>query len=272
MSTFEIEAEYLKHLISDIEDDSTLEIQDNHMSISFIDAAAILAIYNKLNKSAFYKYEVGEVNKVNLDFKTLNSVLNKKRMGKEEIITMNISKEQVEFKTKNFKFVLPTLVEVRSSQLTIPTHNSDQYIEVRLYNKELKESIKTISSFYDVLRVYIEDNTFKISGYKTKSSLISNMEVELCEIITDKKVNSYYSLEYIENAMKSIDKHTLVSLYIGNNMPLFIEYEVDTEFFSSRVLAPRIEDREEEEDTSSEQDQQDNNTKEDTTKTSNNNK
>jgi proliferating cell nuclear antigen len=115
--------------------------------------------------------------------------------------------------------------------------------KVKLKTSELSQGIRASESVSDHISIQVSHDGFELkSEGDTDSVELKLPKALLEEVDTKDTVKSLYSLEYFSNMIRSVGSAEFVTMFLGNNYPIRIEFDIaGTEGHVVYLLAPRLE-------------------------------
>lgn len=227
--------------ISNMIDEAGVNVGDDGMRLRAMDPAHVALVDFELGKEAFDKFEVKGSLVLGLDLDRLNTIL--KRAGGSDSISLALDEEANALRirlenTSRRTFNLP-LIEVGEEELKVPSLDFPCMVE--LSPGILSEAIKDAEIISDHVTLQVDKDNF----YVTAKGDLGNVEVkvskdEAVQFEAKQNARSMFSIEYLKDMVKAGDIATTVRLYLGENIPVKMDYLAPNVRLSF-LLAPRIE-------------------------------
>ncbi|NLK25367.1 MAG: proliferating cell nuclear antigen (pcna) [Euryarchaeota archaeon] len=238
-----IKSETLKgivEVVSTLVDEAKFNIDANGFNLKAVDPAHVAMIEMEVEKNAFEEYAADET-ELGIDLDKIKEVLRLARSG--DIIEMEQDEEKnrliirVGNITRRMNLVdITGMSDPRVPNLTFPA-------KVEVSSDELQKGIRAaevisdhiaLNAGPDGFEMYTEGDTDSVSLRLPKDLLIS------LDCIED--VRSLFPLDYFSNMVRSIPAGSGVSINLGTDYPVKLEFEIaDQRGNVDYLLAPRIE-------------------------------
>lgn len=220
--------------ISELVTEATIVLDKEGFSIVAMDPANVAMVVYKASSSAFTLYDVPETTESCINMNNFKQFL--KRGNKETILELTFT-EKVHIKmTKGNRiktFTLPVL-DVEEAKQKMP--ELQHAATVTMETKEFAEILLDAELVAESVKFAVESEGVMIESQGDLSTYRNdNME---CSISCKEKCESKYALEYLKkmvNAKMAKD----ITMKIGKDYPLMLEYETATAGKMIFILAPR---------------------------------
>lgn len=236
-------ASVLKSLIeaaAPLVDEVKLHVTADGLSIKTVDPAHVAMVDISLAGKAFTEYKATELD-LGVDLDKLNEILS---LGTaDEVITL-------EFKEDQNRLVLTVGNLVRRMSLIDANGLPDPKVpnlnlpnKVRIKASELHQGIKASKSISDHLALVVDANAFEvIAEGDTDTVNLKLAKNQLVELKASERTKSLFSLDYFSKLVKAAEGSSDVSLSLGSDYPVRMEYDfADGQGHVTYLLAPRIE-------------------------------
>lgn len=238
-----IKSETLKgvvDVVSTLVDEAKFNIDADGMELKAVDPAHVAMVDLKVQKSAFEEFSADET-ELGIDLDKIKEVLRLSRAG--DIIEM----EQDEAKNRlvlNVGNITRRMNLVDTAGMNDPkVPNLSLPAKITVTSDELQKGIRAAESVSDHIalnaspegfEMYSEGDTDSVSLRLPKDLLIS--------IDVSEKVKSLFPLDYFSNMVRSIPAGSVVTINLGSDFPVKLEFEIaDKQGSVEYLLAPRIE-------------------------------
>ncbi len=238
-----IKSETLKgvvDVVSTLVDEAKFNIDADGMELKAVDPAHVAMVDLKVQRSAFEEFSADET-ELGIDLDKIKEVLRLSRAG--DIIEM----EQDEAKNR---LVLNVGTITRRMNLVDTAGMSDPKVpnlnlpaKITVTSDELQKGIRAAESVSDHIalnaspegfEMYSEGDTDSVSLKLPKDLLIS--------LDVSEKVKSLFPLDYFSNMVRSIPAGSVVTINLGSDFPVKLEFDIaDKQGSVDYLLAPRIE-------------------------------
>ena len=227
-------------------DEGPLEIKKEGLFLRAIDPSQIAMVTMEMPKETFTEYVIeNEGAVIGINFANFSKILGRANTGEKLILSSEDNTLTIEFVGANKKrtFKVPLL---DTKDLVTKELNIDPEAIVKINAKHIKESLKDAALISSYLALDVNNDQFKIDVTGDSSKLVVENQKDLeginsIEMKNVDKARASFSLQYLESIMKACPDNNEVILSIKTEMPINIEYEIDTAKLKY-FLAPRRED------------------------------
>lgn len=238
-----IKSEALKGIVdvvSTLVDEAKFNINADGFDLKAVDPAHVAMIEMKVEKGAFEEFAADET-ELGVDLDKIKEVLRLARSG--DIIEM----EQDEEKSR---LILHVGNITRRMNLVDITGMSDPRVPnlslpalVAVTSDELQKGIRAAESVSDHIALTATPEGFEMYSEGDTDSATLNLPKDLLiSLECDERVRSLFPLDYFSNMVRSIPAGSVVSINLGSDYPVKLEFEIADKKGSVRyLLAPRIE-------------------------------
>jgi len=237
----EIKADTLKEMIrviSTLIDEAKFQVGPEGLKIKAVDPAHVADL--SLSAEAFESYQADEM-EIGVDIDKLNEVV--KLSGGQDIIAIRYDEEKnrLVIKTGNITRRMALVDTAGMSDPKIPNLNLPA--KVVLKASELTQGIKASESISDHLSLIVNPEGFELSSQGDQDSVNLKLHKDLLEDLEAKETaKSLFSLDYFANMIKSVGQSESVTLFMGSDYPVKMEFLfADGKGEVVYLLAPRIE-------------------------------
>jgi proliferating cell nuclear antigen len=238
-----VKASVLKSIIeasAPLVDEIKLHVTPEGISVRTVDPAHVAMLDVSLGAKAFQEYKATDL-ELGVDLDKMKEILN---LGSgDEVITL-------EFKEDQNRLVMSMQNLVRRMSLIDPSGMPDPKVpnlnlpnKVRIKTGELLQGIKASKSISDHLALIADENAFEvIAEGDTDTVNLKLTKNQLVELKASERTKSLFSLDYFSNLVKAADGSEDVTLNLGSDYPVRIEFGfADGHGHVTYLLAPRIE-------------------------------
>jgi proliferating cell nuclear antigen len=221
-------------------DEAKLAITPDGVGIKAVDPAHVAMVDLQLRRSAFDEYKADPM-EFGLDMDKFREVL--KLAGPEDPVDL-------EYDTEHHRLILRignlvrrmSLVDVsgmadpKVPRLDLPAH-------VTVPASELEKGIRASEAVSDHVALIVNPDSFELRAEgDTDTVNLTLPKSFLPELKTSEKVRSLFSLDYFTNMIKAAKGSEGVSLNLGNDFPVRLEFDIaGGNGHVTYLLAPRIE-------------------------------
>ncbi len=238
-----VKSETLKGIVdvvSTLVDEAKFNVNAKGVSLKAVDPAHVAMVDLKIDKSAFEEFAADDT-ELGIDLDKIKEVLRLSRAG--DIITLSQDED------KN-RLVINVGNVTRRMNLVDTTGMSDPKVpnislpaKVAVNSEELQKGIKAAESISDHIALIVTAEGFEmISEGDTDSASLKLTKDMVVSLECKENVRSLFPLDYFSNMIRAIPSGTVVSMSIGNDYPVKLEFAIaDGKGTVDYLLAPRIE-------------------------------
>jgi len=233
--------EALKDILTDV----NILINNEGLKIVSMDGSNVAVVYLKLEASKFETFICNESITAGVNMASLHKII--KSIKNNDIITFYITEKDntklcIEIENKEKKTIILTilkLLDIDEDILEIPNIEFDSVITMP--SNDFQSYIRELSIITNKIRIISENGLFILSGEgdfaKTRIQVgdVNNKQ------ITNKTANVLFNIKYLLLFIKSTNLCTTVEIYIKNDFPLILVYNVANLGKLKYVLSPLIE-------------------------------
>ncbi len=231
--------------ISDLISEGLFQLEEDGIKLVAADPAMVGLVDFKLQEEVFESFELDEETKVGLNLENFYSIL--RRANSDDIITLELKEDDSKFhitmensSTRNFSLPILNL-----SEDDIPsTDQLDFSFEAELETQVLEGAIKDAMVVSDAVTVSADGESLEISADGDQSNVNFKIK-EGSEGVLDMEggdAKSMFSLDYLSKMIGAKKLNDNVTVKLGEDFPMRLEFVVPDEVDLSFVLAPRIEE------------------------------
>ncbi len=237
-----INAEALRDAIeavSSLVDEVKFSLSEKGLELKAVDPANVAMVSLLVRPEAFdyFKVTPGEIG---VDLVRLSDVLSMADKGENVQLELDEENHKLKIGVGSLSYTLslidPTAIkkEPRIPELDLPAH-------VTLPGGELRRAVKAAEKVSDHVILGVSDESFYMEAKGDIDSL--KLKIPSTELLGMKpgEARSLFSLDYLEDMSKAIGKATEVTLEMGIDYPLRVNFKLRQSIDISYLLAPRIE-------------------------------
>jgi proliferating cell nuclear antigen len=238
-----IKSETLKgvvDVVSTLVDEAKFNIDADGIELKAVDPAHVAMVDLKVQKSAFEEFSADET-ELGVDLDKIKDVLRLSRAGDIIEMEQDEAKNRLVLHVGNITRRMNLVDTAGMSDPKVPNLNLPAKMTVT--SDELQKGIRAAESVSDHIalnatpegfEMYSEGDTDSVSLKLPKDLLIS---LEVTE-----NVRSLFPLDYFSNMVRSIPAGSVVTINLGTDFPVKLEFEIaDKRGSVNYLLAPRIE-------------------------------
>ncbi len=239
----QVRSEVLKELLAVIQtlvDEAKFNISKDGIKIKAVDPAHVAMVEMSLDAGAFEKFEADE-SELGIDIEKLSDVLKLAKAGDVVSMDLDEQKNRMVFRVDNITRRMSLVETAGMSEPKVP--NLSLPSTIRLKARELSMGIKASESVSDHISLTATPEGFElVSEGDTDSVNLHLSKEQLEELDCSEETRSLFSLDYFSNMVKSIDNDAVVTLNLGTDYPVKLEFDfADGNGKVRYLLAPRIE-------------------------------
>ncbi len=243
MFQIEVKTETLKELIgvlSTLVDEAKFNISEDGLNVKAVDPAHVAMVDLNLKSSAFDEYQASEV-ELGIDINRLNDVLRLAKPNDSISINHDNEKNRLILKVANITRSMSLVDTTGMSDPKVP--NVPLPVKVVIKTTELGQGIRASESIADHISLSVTPEGFELASEGETDSVNLKLTKDLLEKLDCKEpVKSLFSLDYFSNMIKSVTSSDIVTMHLGTDYPVKLEFEIaNGEGHVEYLLAPRIE-------------------------------
>lgn len=231
--------------ISDLISEGLFQLKEDGIELVAADPAMVALVDFKIEKDVFETYELDEETKVGLNLENLYSIL--RRANSDDTITLEVKEDDSKFyinmensSTRNFSLPILNL-----SEDDIPsTDQLDFTVTAELEATVLESAIKDAMVVSDSVTISANSDQIEIKGEGDQSNVDFTITGDSEGVIDldGGEAKSMFSLDYLGKMVGAKSLSDTVTMKMGADFPVRLEFEIPDEANLSFVLAPRIEE------------------------------
>lgn len=227
-------------VVSTLVDEAKFSVDKDGIRIKAVDPAHVAMVDLNLSKDAFEEYRADEC-ELGIDIDKLKEVL--KLARGDEIITIkhNEEKNNLIINIENITRRMSLIDTAGMSDPKVPSLNLP--VKVVMRANELDQGIKASESVSDHIALIVNPDGFELRSEGDTDSVDLKLSKELLKELDCKdEVKSLFSLDYFSNMIKSVSGAELVTMHLGSDYPVKLEFDIaEGNGHVVYLLAPRIE-------------------------------
>lgn len=226
--------------LSVIVEEVRLRILTDGIAVKAVDAANVAMVIFDLKASAFDSFEATE-GEIGLDLTKMADILAIADKKTPADLELNEETQKLLIRFSGLTYTMALLdpatirTEPRIPQLDLPA-------KVVFKGQDLKKAVKAAEKVSDHIMLSVDENRFCMEAKGDTDSV--RLEMDASELIELKSGDacSLFSLDYLANISKPIGRESVVSLSIGRDFPILINFDIAAGNGNvTFLLAPRIE-------------------------------
>ncbi len=226
-------------IISDLVTEGIFKITPDAIELVAMDPANVAMVIFKLLSSTFEEYDVKENVSLSINLNDFKQVLRRAKTNDSVTLEIDESKFKVTFKSNTTRTFFLPIIDIEDKQQRIPelkfkaTITTDSAI--------INEAIEDVDIVGESVTFSVEKQelTITASGDLTKATISIKADNQT-KIVSDQKVKSKFSIEYLKKMMQGSKVSDKVILQLSEDYPLKLEYKVLNKIQLAFILAPRV--------------------------------
>ncbi len=229
--------------ISDLISEGLFQLEEDGMKLIAADPALVGLVDFKIEEEVFNEFDLDEETMVGLNIENLYSIL--RRANADDTITFELDDSRFHITMENSStrnFSLPVL---NLSEDDIPETDQLAFdFEAELEASVLEGAVKDAMVVSDAVTVSANDSelNIKAEGDQSKAEFTITDGSEGVISMDGEPVKSMFSLDYLSKMIGGKKLSDNVTLKLGDDFPMRMEFVRPDEVNLSFVLAPRIEE------------------------------
>lgn len=237
-----IEAGILKEAtkaISTLSNEFKFKVTRDGLTIRVVDPAHLAMLELNIKKEATEEYVYVDDLEIGIDTDKLNSTIKTAKKGdmvklvyNEECNTLDIT---VGIITRSIGLIdTEGMPDPKIPNLELP-------VQAVIKSQDLNNAVKACSNVSDRLKFSADNNKFTIFAEGDPGKVNVELDKDLLkELMCYGQFKSFFSIDYLYTMVKCIDKKGFVTLKIGDDNPLQLEFKINPWIDVLYLLAPRI--------------------------------
>jgi len=236
-------ADTLKELVTIVTtlvDEAKFSITPDGIQLRAVDPAHVAMVDLKLNKEAFEEYKADET-ELGIDVAKLDQFLRLAKAGEAVDIVNDEDKGRLNVMVGNTTKKMSLIDTTGMSDPKLPNLNLPAKISMKI--DDISQGIKASESVSDHIALTATKDTFEmVCEGDTDQVQMKLAKDQLIELECNDKVKSLFPLEYFSSMMRAIPSQAKITLNLGNDYPVKIEFQIAGGNGNVvYLLAPRIE-------------------------------
>ena len=238
-----INAELLKDAIASlavIVDEVRFRIKPEGISVKAVDPANVAMVIFELGSSAFDEYSADEL-EIGIDLNKITDLLGITDKGDTVRMELEEGSHKLLIDVGGLSYTLSLLdpstirAEPRIPQLELPA-------KVVMNGTDLRRAVKAAEKISDHMLMGVSGDTFYMEAKGDTDQVRLEMGRDQLIDLKTGEASSLFSLDYLTDIVKPTNKVNEVSLSLGRDFPVIIDFEIANGAGRiSYLLAPRIE-------------------------------
>lgn len=226
-----------------------IEINENEFYIQGMDNSHISIFEVKLNKDWFDTYEIDKNYVLGMNSNIFSKILQTWNVNHEIKLNMtqhdylDISFEKISGDSEYNKYFQIPLVEINSERLNVP--DQSYTLDLEFDSKKLKKLIDELSIFGEHVNLTANENEINAISKSVEGNMTVNIpfdDIEEYSIEENETINSTFLLKFIKNVCQFHKISQNINIYITNNLPIQLKYNICENSYTRFYIAPNVDD------------------------------
>ena len=239
METLRELVEVVSTLVSEVK----LSVSKDGIEVKAVDPSHVAMLVLKLEGTVFEEF-TGEPTSLGLDVEKLKDVLRLSKPGDTIDLQYDGGKARLIVKVGKVTRHMSVIDPAGMAEPKVPNVTPPAVAVVRM--DEIRQGIRGSESISDHVTIQVDPDGFALSSEGDTDRVDLHLGKEgpgVSRLETKESVKSMYPLDFFSAMMKSITSAEEVTLHVGNEYPLKIEFSMAAGRGSGRfLLAPRVEE------------------------------
>ena len=238
-----VKPEVLKEIveiIATLVDEAKFSIEKTRLVVKAVDPAHVAMVELSISKGGFEEFKADEC-ELGVDIDKVKEVLKLAKPGDDISIEHNEERNQLVFQVGNITRRMSLVDTTGISDPKVPNLTLPVVVSVR--TEELRQGIRASESVSDHIALTATSDGFEMASEGDTDSVDLKLPKDLLEELECKEeVRSLFPLDYFSSMIKAISTSTVVTMRMGNDYPVKIEFSIaGGKGEVTYLLAPRIE-------------------------------
>ncbi|HMK47217.1 MAG TPA: DNA polymerase sliding clamp [Methanocella sp.] len=239
-----INAEVFKDAIeavSTLVDEAKFKITKDSMSARAVDPANVAMVAFDINAKAFDTFEATD-SEIGIDLIRFMDILGMASRDDKLELHLNEETRKLEIRTGGLAYTL-SLLDPGSIRKEPKVPSLELPAKIVLNGSELKRAVKAAEKVSDHMALGVKDKTFYVEAEGDLDKVrLEIPESSLISLNSTSNVRSLFSLDYLDDIVKSLGKAEQVNIDLGSDYPAKFTFSIASGNASViYLLAPRIE-------------------------------
>jgi len=243
MFQVKVKANVLKDLIdvtSPLVNEVKLNITKDSISLRAVDPAHVAMVDLSITSDAFEDYKAEDL-ELGIDMDKFAGIM--RLAGSDDDIFMEFDQKQnrLIIKIGNLVRKMALIDTAGMPDPKMPTLELPGKVTLRA--SELNKGIKASESISDHLAITMKKDSFQLYAEGDTDTVDLTIPKDLLvDLTATSKIKSLFSIDYFSNMIKSVKANEDVTIFLGNDNPTRVEFDVaQSKGHVTYLLAPRIE-------------------------------
>ncbi len=243
MFTAKIRSEVLREItdvISTLVDEAKFNLTSDSLTVRAVDPAHVAMVDMVIEKGAFEDYKADE-GELGIDLDKVKEVLRLAKAGDVIEVDHDEDRNRLVVHVGNITRQMALVDTAGMSDPKVP--NLDLPAKVVVRTDEIRQGIKASESVSDHIALIAHSDGFEMISEGDADTVRLDLPKDLLdELQCKEKVRSLFPLDYFSNMVKAISSASSVTIHLGNDYPVRLEFGLAADNGKAiYLLAPRIE-------------------------------
>lgn len=228
--------------IAELIDEGIFKLKKDGVSFLAADRALVAVVDFYISSEAFDSYEIDKEHNIALNIASLLSVL--KRASSRDKLSLELKDNKLEIRIENSskrRFIVP-LLDLTEEEVP-PVDQLEFSAQVKIKPEIVQSGIEDAEIIADSVIFEISPDGFLMRAEGDISQTELRLEKgndALLDLKTDGVVKARYPLDYLKKMIKAAKLSESVSIKLGQDYPMRLEFHPREKVSLSFVLAPRV--------------------------------
>ncbi len=232
------------NILSELVNDVRIKLDADKLEIVAMDPANVAMIVFRLLNSAFAEYDVKGVEVISVNLESLKQVLGRAKPNDNIVLELDEEKNRLKIglrgeSKRNFNL---GLIDIHEKDQNVPELDFNGSVEMS--SVVFGEAVEDMDIVADTVSLSTDGNAFLVEAagntHDAKVSFNKSDSIAINLGGEKEEVKSKYSIVYLKKILKGGKLADKVSLKIGQDYPLQVEYKVTDKLHFRTLLAPRV--------------------------------
>lgn len=243
MFNAKVKSEVLKGIIdvtSPLVNEVKFNINKKGINLRAVDPAHVAMVDLQINSDAFEDYKADEM-EIGIDMDKLSSIMRLSTSGDMVNLEYDGDANRLIVKIGNLVRRMGLIDTAGMPDPKMPNLNLPGKVVIKA--SELTQGVKASESVSDHLALTVNKDNFELFAEGDTDTVNLKLPKDLLnELKSSSKCKSLFSIDYFSNMIKPVRGEDPVSILIGNDNPIRVEFDIaDKKGHVTYLLAPRIE-------------------------------
>ena len=227
-------------VVSTLVDEAKFNIGKDSITVKAVDPAHVAMVDLNLDRSALEAYKADE-GELGIDMDKMKEILRLGKAGETISLSHDEDKNRLIVTVGNTTRRMALVDTAGMSDPKVPSLNLPAKVVVR--TGELRQAIRASESISDHIALKVSPDGFEVVSEGDTDNVSHVVPKDMLEELQCKEaVRSLFPLDYFSNMVKAISSAQTVTLYLGSDYPVKMEFKIAGGKGEVKyLLAPRIE-------------------------------